>query len=708
VVEAERETVSALRREKVHAFSFLFFRRHAFGYPSGMYTIGLGFIGDALADAFGVGSHEEAFAALTHTFGTGDPGEAFAQIAHTFGVHDCGLGDSISGVNFTRIGSGQNVALGRTIASPNGRTLLSMQADGNLVVYDARGRVALWASNTNGKGGAVAIMQSDGNLVVYNQRRQPLWASGTDRHPGAYLAIQDDGNVVIYDPRGHAIWATNTNNFQKNFGGGGGFDLGRAVTSAVHDVGKATGLPADQVLNVAKNAGDTVAKAVTSGANLIAQAGGDAGKFVQDRANAIAKDPLGTLTQIATAGPLAIVGNPDQILKSLGIPTPDDLLRKVGIPPFSFPSPDALAHISNPQELLEHLPGLSQFSKFLPTAPNPQDYTKKIMSAVSSGDPDQIKSAVMSVGHQVADSMSMVPGIGDVISGPLAAAITAIESGSPLRTALELLLSQAPIPPDVKDLVLRPAIHGISDVVEKHENVSDALVDAFKEGIMAELAKQNVPEPARKLIGNLVDAMVQIILKHKPLDQAAAGLAKQGIDTAIGEAQKRFGSIPGLPSISSLLPSGGLPLQLPAGLPKVPGLDTTLAKISSLQDAYQAIKNVGDRSNKIFALTQGIIKLNGQDPSKTNPAVQKQIHDLKTSIEAQKIHLNSNAQKLNTNLGKLPPHHRHRLRVAGNAPAVLTPAPTTSVAPTPAATPPAAAASAPNYPPYPTFRTGGQ
>lgn len=41
-------------------------------------------------------------------------------------------------------------------------------------------------------------MQVDGNLVVYDGSYQPLWATNTDGNPGAWLNVQNDGNLVVY------------------------------------------------------------------------------------------------------------------------------------------------------------------------------------------------------------------------------------------------------------------------------------------------------------------------------------------------------------------------------------------------------------------------------------------------------------------------------------------------------------------------------
>ncbi|KAM0953374.1 putative bulb-type lectin domain-containing protein [Dioscorea sansibarensis] len=83
-----------------------------------------------------------------------------------------------------------------------------MQSDCNLVLYD-NGRV-LWASGTNGRGTNCRVtLQNDGNLVIYTSNNNVVWASNTNVGQGRYvLVLQKDRNVVIY---GRPLWATNTN-----------------------------------------------------------------------------------------------------------------------------------------------------------------------------------------------------------------------------------------------------------------------------------------------------------------------------------------------------------------------------------------------------------------------------------------------------------------------------------------------------------------
>jgi hypothetical protein len=82
--------------------------------------------------------------------------------------------------------------------------------DGNLELQNPS-RLRLWESGTRGRGGRILSMQADGNLVIYDATRSiALWASHTAGNRGAFLAVQEDGNVVIYSDAHIPIWATDT------------------------------------------------------------------------------------------------------------------------------------------------------------------------------------------------------------------------------------------------------------------------------------------------------------------------------------------------------------------------------------------------------------------------------------------------------------------------------------------------------------------
>ncbi|MCH5674437.1 protein kinase domain-containing protein [Streptomyces gilvus] len=87
------------------------------------------------------------------------------------------------------------------------RTTMTMQTDGNLVIYD-EDHHRRWSSGTSGTGYR-AIMQADGNLVVYDKDTWGVWSSVTSGHDGAYLYLGTDGDVsVVY--QGTTLWSAGT------------------------------------------------------------------------------------------------------------------------------------------------------------------------------------------------------------------------------------------------------------------------------------------------------------------------------------------------------------------------------------------------------------------------------------------------------------------------------------------------------------------
>ena len=110
--------------------------------------------------------------------------------------------------NTDHLDSGERLAAGERLVSADGRYVLTMQGDGNLVEYDA-GR-AVWASGTNGRSGAILEAQGDGNFVIYAPGHIAVWSTGTSGRPGSVLRLQDDRNVIVYAPGNAAIWSSHS------------------------------------------------------------------------------------------------------------------------------------------------------------------------------------------------------------------------------------------------------------------------------------------------------------------------------------------------------------------------------------------------------------------------------------------------------------------------------------------------------------------
>jgi hypothetical protein len=118
-----------------------------------------------------------------------------------------GSGPAPAAAGGDRLLPGETLLAGQSISA--GRDILTMQGDGNLVLY-APGRIPVWASNTAGNGGAQLVMQADGNLVVAAPGGRPLWAAGTGGHSRSVLILQADGDAILDAPGNVTLWSTNT------------------------------------------------------------------------------------------------------------------------------------------------------------------------------------------------------------------------------------------------------------------------------------------------------------------------------------------------------------------------------------------------------------------------------------------------------------------------------------------------------------------
>lgn len=113
---------------------------------------------------------------------------------------------------------------GSVLVAWDGNHFVSLQHDGNLVVWNQYGQVT-WSMNNclvageHLDAGSHLDMQSDGNLVMYNHDwSHAIWASanrttcgaGSSGGSGQYLKMQSDGNLVVYSSAG-PLWSTGTN-----------------------------------------------------------------------------------------------------------------------------------------------------------------------------------------------------------------------------------------------------------------------------------------------------------------------------------------------------------------------------------------------------------------------------------------------------------------------------------------------------------------
>jgi hypothetical protein len=130
-----------------------------------------------------------------------------------------------------------------SLKSANGNYRLTLQSDGNVVLYDSASK-ALWATNTEGKKGVRLVLQTDGNLVLYTSAGSAVWSSKTEGSGATRLLVKDDGNMVLQTSASATVWTTNT-------GSGGG--SGSARVAFVGDSGYGSNF--QSVLNLIKSEG---------------------------------------------------------------------------------------------------------------------------------------------------------------------------------------------------------------------------------------------------------------------------------------------------------------------------------------------------------------------------------------------------------------------------------------------------------------------
>lgn len=107
---------------------------------------------------------------------------------------------------------GQVVYQSGYLESPDARFYVTLQMDGNLVLYHMNG-TPLWHSATYMHPYINTLeMQHDGNLVMYDGNGRPYWATNTYMYPGSYAEITNCGEFRVVES-GIVRWSSNTCNY---------------------------------------------------------------------------------------------------------------------------------------------------------------------------------------------------------------------------------------------------------------------------------------------------------------------------------------------------------------------------------------------------------------------------------------------------------------------------------------------------------------
>jgi len=99
---------------------------------------------------------------------------------------------------------------GYRLTSTNGLYYLTLQNDGNLVLYRATGQ-PLWATNTPGSSASELVIRYDYSLTLTDTLGRVLWIFNQKRGTAMpRLEVLDDGNLVFIDGRGDILWQSGT------------------------------------------------------------------------------------------------------------------------------------------------------------------------------------------------------------------------------------------------------------------------------------------------------------------------------------------------------------------------------------------------------------------------------------------------------------------------------------------------------------------
>jgi hypothetical protein len=97
---------------------------------------------------------------------------------------------------------GQSLNPGQFLTSENGRFKFILQPDGDICLYQLQPPLPdpVWKSGTTGQGITILTMQADGNLVGRDSGGHDIWHTGTWGNEGAFLEVLDIGKVQVAKP----------------------------------------------------------------------------------------------------------------------------------------------------------------------------------------------------------------------------------------------------------------------------------------------------------------------------------------------------------------------------------------------------------------------------------------------------------------------------------------------------------------------------
>ena len=94
------------------------------------------------------------------------------------------------------LGPGASIRPGQSLVSSDTQYELTLQTDGNLVLYTTTG-VAVWSTSTSGTPMQALTMQADGNLVLRSSAGAAVFNTRTSGRAGASLTVTNGATAVV-------------------------------------------------------------------------------------------------------------------------------------------------------------------------------------------------------------------------------------------------------------------------------------------------------------------------------------------------------------------------------------------------------------------------------------------------------------------------------------------------------------------------------
>ena len=109
-----------------------------------------------------------------------------------------------------RLLANQSLTPGQRLVSTNGWFWTQIGLDGSLGTSRVQTRLSVWAPQAPEHQNARLDMQADGNLVAYDAGNSPYWSAGTSGNPGAFTELADDGDLAIFNVQNQRVWHSDT------------------------------------------------------------------------------------------------------------------------------------------------------------------------------------------------------------------------------------------------------------------------------------------------------------------------------------------------------------------------------------------------------------------------------------------------------------------------------------------------------------------